>query len=225
METRNDKSRLTVISQDLEAMNSKLSNLASKENIDELKALIINQNEEIKELRDKIAKQDDQISQMNDKIAVLGSSITTLKNQQDHQEQYLRFNGIEKEDNETPEKCVKKVIEVCEDLQLDIKKEDIDRAHRIGKDKKYMIVKLHSFMKRTSIYKSRKKDGRVRIYLDLTKRRLDLLDRCRDLITDESNVSFVFADINCNTVAKLKNNTFKFFNSIDDFQQILDDTY
>jgi len=90
METRNDKSRLTVISQDLEAMNSKLSNLASKENIDELKALIINQNEEIEELRDKIAKQDDQISQMNDKIAVLGSSITTLKNQQDHQEQYSR---------------------------------------------------------------------------------------------------------------------------------------
>jgi len=38
------------------------------------------------------------------------------------------------------------------------------------------------------------------------------------LISDDSNVDFVFADINCNTVARMKSNEYKFFDNIFTFK-------
>ena len=82
-----------------------------------------------------------------------------------------------------------------------------------------MIVKFYLFGKRTSVYKERKKaKNNIKIYLDLTKSRLTLLDKAKELITGDSNVDFVFADINCNVVARLKSNEYKFFNNIDFFK-------
>ena len=158
-----------------------------------------------------------------DKNAVLSSSIDYLKSQSDSHEQYsrrscLRINGIKQAENESSSDCVDKVIDVCKDLNLDVKKEDIDRAHRVGRDRKTMIVKFYSFGKRTSVYKERKKaKNDVKIHLDLTKPRLNLLDKAKELITDDSCVDFVFADINCNVVARLKINKYKFFN-LEDFK-------
>ena len=45
--------------------------------------------------------------------------------------------------------------------------------------------------------------------------------RQKKLIIDDSNIDFVFADINCNTVAKMKNGSFVFFNDINQFYKIV----
>ena len=131
----------------------------------------------------------------------------------------LRINGIEKSQNETASDCVDKVLEVCKNLNVDVEKSDIDRAHRVGRERKTMIVKFYSFSKRTNIYKSRKNGNQnIKVHLDLTKPRLRLLDEAKELITEDSLVDFVFADINCNVVARLKSNEYKFFDNIDSFK-------
>ena len=210
-------------------IDQKLSSLASKENIAELKSLILEQKETILSLRDQLSKQENDISKMNDKIAILSNTVDVLRKNQDNQEQYsrrycLRMNGIKKnqDENESSDVCINKVVKVCQNLNLDIKNEDIDRAHRIGRDRKTIMIKFHSFRKRTLVYKERKKaSDSIKIYLDLTQERLKLLDDAKALITNESNEDFIFCPINCNTVAKLKNNNFKFFDSLDKFKEIL----
>jgi uncharacterized coiled-coil protein SlyX len=147
--------------------------LASKKGIEDLKLLITNQNQ-------KIERQNREISNMKDQIGVMSSSISTLKKQLDHQEQYsrrycLRIKGIENERNETSDVCIQKVIKVCQKLNIDVSATDIDRAHRVGKDKKVMIVKFFGFKKRTTLYNNRKrKECPVKVYLDITKHPLEL---------------------------------------------------
>ena len=221
-----------------ELIDRKLESLASKESINELNELkylfeqlnnkIEKQNSEIFLLNKRMDDQDTKISQLEDKIAVLTASNAALKAQSDNQEQYsrrqcLRIKGIDKTEDESSSACVDKVIKVCRKLKVNVDKPDIDRAHRIGKDRSTMIVKFHSFSKRTELYKARNKQENpgLKIHLDITKDRLTLLDKARSLITKDCSVDFVFADINCNTVAKLKNDNFKFFKDIDTFESLL----
>ena len=104
--------------------------------------------------------------------------------QADDNEQYsirycLRIKGIGKDKDESGSKCVEKVIKVCKNLKVDISKSDIDRAHRVGKNRLTMIVKFFSFSKRTLLYKARKNDDKNKIHLDITKKRLNLLDEAK----------------------------------------------
>lgn len=203
-----------------------METLASKENIEDLKLLLVQQNDTIKKQNEEIYDLKNVVNQLHDKVAILSNSVDKLKKCSDDQEQYsrrscLRFKGIEKEDNETSDKCVKKVLEVCKGLNANITEEVIDRAHRVGKKRDIMIVKFTSFKYRTSVYRNRKKNENIKIHLDLTKKRLNLLDQARSMITDLSAVSFVFGDINCNTVARMKDGKFKFFENMDDFIKIL----
>jgi len=231
-----------------EIMDKKLSefaeSLASKEGIDQLKSLfrelnvkIEQQNNEIISLKNDMNDQNNKISTLEnkvgvleDKVGVLTASISALKAQSDNQEQYsrrycLRIQGIDQAQNERGVDCVTKVIEVCKNLNINIEEKDIDRAHRVGKDRKTMIVKFFSFPKRTSVYKARKNsndsNGGIRIRLDITKDRLNILDEAKKLITDNCPVDFVFADINCNLVAKLKNNKYTFFDNLDNFKLLI----
>ena len=87
-----------------------------------------------------------------------------------------------------------------------------------------MIVKFHSFRIRTSVYRKRNKQGPVKVHLDLTKTRIQTLDKCRSLLNEDSNVKFMFADINCNMVAKMKNeDRYVHFDTVDQFKDILQD--
>ena len=114
------------------------------------------------------------------------------------------------------------MIKVCKHIKVDITKNDIDRAHRVGKDRSTMIVKFFSFIKRTSVYKARKNSDKNKIHLDITKKRLNLLDEAKKLIKEDSTVDFVFADINCNTVAKMKSGSYAFFDDLNSFHRIVD---
>ena len=67
---------------------------------------------------------------------------------------------------------------------IEISEVHYDRTHRIGQGKtngngeveRQMIVKFTSWRSRRKIYKTRKSLNNYRVYLDLTKRRFDLLN-------------------------------------------------
>jgi len=228
-----------------EIMDKKLSefaeSLASKEGIDQLKSLfrelnvkIEQQNNEIISLKNDMNDQNNKISTLEnkvgvleDKVGVLTASISALKAQSDNQEQYsrrycLRIQGIDQAQYERGVDCVTKVIEVCKNLNINIEEKDIDRAHRVGKDRKTMIVKFFSFPKRTSVYKARKNsnDSNGGIRIPIGSSMVEYSPSVRE-ITDNCPVDFVFADINCNLVAKLKNNKYTFFDNLDYFKLLI----
>ena len=74
----------------------------------------------------------------------------------------------------------------------------IDRAHRVSRTDDTVIVRFTTFRHRTMFYRKRKelKNG-VKVHLDLTKARLDLLIKASKYVKNLSNVDFVYADINC----------------------------
>ena len=78
--------------------------------------------------------------------------------------------------------------------------------------------------KRNVVYRSRKvvkeKFG-YPVRLDLTKKKLDLLRRARELIEDRHEVDFVFTDINRRLVLKMTNHSMKWFSSESELNSIL----
>lgn len=203
-----------------------MENMASKANIEDLKLLILEQNVIISKQKEDITNLKNDLSNTQDKVAILSHTVENLKKMCDSQEQYsrrscLRIKGIKKDKDETSAMCVQKVIDVCNELNVEIKEQMIDRAHRVGRKRDIMIVKFTSFKHRTSVYRNRKVTDKYKIHLDLTKKRLGLLDQAKSMITKSSAVQFVFGDINCNTVARLVDGSFKFFDNIDDFVKLL----
>ena len=59
-----------------------------------------------------------------------------------------------------------------------------------------MIVRLKTSSDHTKFYRSRKKTKKVSIRLDLTKKRLTLLNVARDKVKDREGVDLAFAEIN-----------------------------
>ena len=57
--------------------------------------------------------------------------------------------------------------------------------------------------------------------VDLTKRRLNLLNDARNEIVNYPSVSYEFSDINCNIVLKMANGEFKHFNNGSGFKALL----
>ena len=76
----------------------------------------------------------------------------------------------------------------------------IDRAHLVSKTDDTVIVHFTTFCHRTMFYKKRKelKNG-VKVHLDLTEARLDLLIKASKYVKNLSNVAFVYADIIANS--------------------------
>ena len=82
-----------------------------------------------------------------------------------------------------------------------------------------MIVKFSTFRARTDVYRNRKKNsdqgdkGKVRFYIDQTKRRFELRKMAVEHVKGKPDVDFVFADINCNLCIRFSNGRYGFFNS------------
>ena len=91
-----------------------------------------------------------------------------------------------------------------------------------GQLSQQVIVKFTSWRARTLLYRKRKnsKQG-VKIKLDLTKERLDLLKFARRECKGNEKVDFVFADVNCNLVVRSKRGEFIIFHSKDELKAIL----
>ena len=76
-----------------------------------------------------------------------------------------------------------------------------------------MIVKFTSWESRTAVYRARKEQDKVKIFMDLTPRRSKLLSDAKSKANSDPNIDFAIADINCRLGFKLKDGSFKFFNS------------
>ena len=125
--------------------------------------------------------------------------IERLEARIDDGEQYsrrmcLRINGVPIPSDNGKEECVEKVHKLIKETGIDVPKESIDRAHRIGRvsdnGKQQIIVRFKSFRERTLVYRSRKKCKKAAVFLDLTKRRLDLLFWAREAIKTKPAIEF-----------------------------------
>lgn len=108
-----------------------------------------------------------------------------LQDKTDALEQYqrrqcLRVFGIQETPSENTDNIV---IEVAKEIGVDLKVEDIDRSHRVGKGDngrpRPIIVKFISYRKRNEMFTNKKKlkGTRKTIREDLTPARLQLLQK------------------------------------------------
>ena len=106
---------------------------------------------EIKLKNEKIDSLETKVEQLEGKIAVLSNTNKLLEIKSDNNEQYsrrmsLRINNIAGSTKETAEESINLVVEMLNREGIELKREDIDRAHRVGKPNpiypRQMIVKF-----------------------------------------------------------------------------------
>ena len=89
-------------------------------------------------------------------------------------------------------------MEVFSEIDVDISANDIDRDHRVGRrhikndgsPSQTRIVKLHTWKRRSANYQARKKLKNKRIYVDLTRRRANLLSLAQTMVRSNPNYDF-----------------------------------
>ena len=201
----------------------------------------------IVDLKNIILKQNEKIERLESHVAILQNSVSLLQHSQEEQEQYskrlcLRIDGIKPTENENSDECLNKVKDVFSILDVDIPENVIDRAHRVGKpytnhkNQKChaMIVRFTTWRHRTKVYPAHDKsnNANVKIRLDLTKSRYSILKEALNKLIDGNGkmtaigangpVNFVFADINCRLVAKMKDNSYEYFDLTKTFNKIIE---
>ena len=102
----------------------------------------------------------------------------------------------------------------------------IDRAHRTGpkkikkgKVKQQVIVRFTTWRHRTVVYRARSKASNVKFRLDLTKKRLELLNLANLMLKPHKDC-YAFANVNCRIRAKIKEK-YVFLDSIEDLESSL----
>ena len=110
----------------------------------------------------------------------------------------LRIKNTKKQEKESSGKVLEAVKCLFSEASINISDACIDRAHRVSRTDDTVIVRFTTFRHRTLFYRKRKelKNG-VKVHLDLTKARLNLLIKASKYVNTLSNVGFVYADINC----------------------------
>ena len=159
-------------------------------------------------------------------MAILENLVQTLERKTDDVEQYgrrlcLRIDNIPIGEGENPKVIEQELQKEFADMGVELPVDAIDRAHRIGKKydieveevdgtttevtKQQVIVRFSSWKYRTLVYRNRNKSKKVRIKIDLTKRRLELLSYARDIMKGVEGIEYVFCDVNCRLNVKLSN--------------------
>ena len=176
------------------------------------------------------------VQALEKKIEIYDAHFANLEQKLDDAEQYSRRSCLRiiniplpEQETESASECVEKVKEIIGSLKVKVSPDCIDRAHRIGKIKtaadgkgqsRAMIVKFTSWESRTAVYRARKEQDKVKIFMDLTPRRSKLFSDAKSKANSDPNIDFAFADINCRLGFKLKDGSFKFFNSNKEMSQI-----
>ena len=141
----------------------------------------------------------------------LEKCITKLENEKDNLEQYgrrvcLRIEDVPVAHEETAEEVFKKTENLLKNVGPNLSGDCIDKAHRIGPDytcyksqEKYrsIMVCFVSFKHRTLFYRKRATLKNVTVKTDLTKRRYEVLKKVVTLVNGNSDVDYVFTDVNC----------------------------
>ena len=169
------------------------------------------------------------------KISILEDRISSLEDALESAEQYqrrliLRVDGVPTENNESTEVVFTKIENMIKEACPDISSSDIDRAHRIGPEYndyttklkcRSIIVRFTSFKARTKVYRSRRKMKKVKVKLDLTKKRYITLMKAVEDANSNEKVNYVFADINCRLKVVFKDESENFSCSFDEYQEIV----
>ena len=164
-----------------------------------------------------------------------------ISNQNNHKEleQYgrrlcLRIDGVPTKANESSDDELDSVKSLFKEAKVDIPESIIDRAYRIGSRYldassnnycKSIIIRFTTFRHRTMFYRAKNKLKKgVRIKLDLTKSRYNLLKRANDHMKEVPSMKFCYADINCRLKVKFNDENQKaiFFSSFDELRGIVD---
>ena len=174
----------------------------------------------------------------------LNKTLGRLEINIDDGEQYsrrmcLRTDGIDlkSDENENSTSCMEKVQKVFKEMGVQVPAVSIDRAHRIGKrvpasdekgrkiigqDHQQMIAKFNiNWGSRMVCYNNRKKLKDKRVKIDLTKRRLTLLNQARAKTSGKPTIDFVFADVNCRLHLRTKSGYFYSFDTMGELNDIL----
>ena len=164
-------------------------------------AEITKQGEKIKILESDKAMLQKQIMELKSANVTSQSNVEELE--QYGRRQCVRIDNVPIIQNETSNDVLQYILSICDEVQIPIKDEDIDRAHRIGKpyqDKiskkqcKSIIVKFLSFRKRRLFYRQKKKITQGKVKIDLTGTRHSLLVKANEYVEDLPHVKFCYAD-------------------------------
>ena len=203
-----------------------------------LKTLFAKEKEQSRKCEQKLVQLESQLC-VNQKV------VNLLKHASNKSEQYsrrtsLRFYDVPRAGNETASDCLKTVMDIVNkpdendpNKSTTIPEAVFDRAHRVGRgsDKKpaAIIVKFTTFRHRTEVYRARQKlseQFKCVVGLDLTNENVNILGEVKDVLKgleEEIPIEYVFADINCQLMAKTKRGKFLRFDDMDGFRQMLYD--
>ena len=222
---------------DLKAyLYDKIDKLASSESISDIKTLVQEQSNLVLKLTETVNSQKERIDKQEESLIECGNSLEVSKTVSsrlvkkcDDLEQYirrlcLRILDVDGQYSETTDDVFNKCTDLLNKLELDIPGACIDRAHRIGKKTpsrvRPIIVRFTTWRHRTMVYGKRKDCVNCRIIFDPAKTRMEILKEAIDLTRESDYISYAFADINCSLCVKLTNGSFKFFNTIDDLNNL-----
>ena len=231
---------------DIESLVSKLETLEKK--FDDLEMRFEQKFENLEQRLDEkesaIKSLEDQNQELRAKLSELEGTLKNdkklLSRQVEQLEAYgrrmcLRIDNIPTQKKETSQQIKKKVLNLCKDLKVNIRSDDIDRIHRIGKkhtnkqnvEIQQVILRMRSWDKRCELYEGRKvaRDKKLGIYinLDLTKHRHKLLQKAKEVI-DEDSGDYCYADINCRVAVNINDEKF-IIETEDDLDELIAEKY
>ena len=124
---------------------------------------------------------------MESSLAVVNRLQYKIDNEeQNSRVQCLRINDVELPGENRSGDGMQKVKDTPNELDCDVGIDSVDRAHRIsprkvskadGKLHQQIIVKISSLKDRMKVYRNRKKESKVKFWLDLTRSRLSTLKK------------------------------------------------
>ena len=195
-----------------------------------------------KEIKSEVSKQHEKLVFQNKMLQQQVSELRKLNfdNQAKNEEleQYgrrlfLLIDGVPLKNNETSEDVLDSVKNLFELAEVNIPDMVVDRVHRIGpiyKDRtsnenyKGIIVRFTTFRHRTMLYRARSKLKGVKVRLDLTKSRYDLLNNANNHVKEIPTIRFCYVDVNCRLKVKFtsEDQDDVFFSSVDELREITD---
>ena len=196
---------------------------------EEIKTLFTQEQAKFKE---EVSKKMDEITSTN---KMLQQHVTSLKcsnedlikkceeNEQYGRQLCLRIKGILRKEKERSDEVLDQVRKLFEEAEVTIPDAVLDWAHHVSKNNPDVIVRFTTFRHRTLFYRKRKTLKGKSVHLDLTKSRLKLLNDAKNLISNRSDITFCYADINCRCKVRYSDGKELFFESISDLEDILDD--
>ena len=195
-----------------------------------------------KEIKSEVLKQNEKLESQNKMLQQQISELrqVNIENQMKNEEleQYgrrlcIRIEGVEVKSKETSDDVLQLVKKLFETAEVNVPDAVIDRAHRIGpvyknrdtnKLSKSIIVRFTTFRHRTMFYRARSKLKGIKVRLDLTKSRYDLLNKANEHVRDIPTIKFCYVDVNCRLKVRFasENQQDEFFSSMEELRDIAD---